>query len=104
MLTHALAPAQVIAVWEELQSRDYSWRGLPRYALGVSSGGAMALVLAQEFALQVGAPCPCSVPGRSTISRFRLPGSMPLLGSLRRPLGSCDACGTLPCTLRCSAL
>ena len=51
-------------MWEELEGRDYGWRGLPRYALGVSSGGAMALVLAQEFALQVGtnfhaAACSC---------------------------------------------
>ncbi len=43
---------QVVAVWEELEARDYGWAGLPRYALGVSSGGAMALVLAAEFPLQ----------------------------------------------------
>lgn len=41
-------------MWDELESRDYGWRGLPRYALGASSGGAMALVLAQVFPLQVG--------------------------------------------------
>ena len=44
---------QVIAVWEELEARDYGYKGLPKYALGVSSGGAMALVLAQFFPLQV---------------------------------------------------
>lgn len=44
---------QVIAVWDELEARDYGYKGLPKYALGVSSGGAMALVLAQFFPLQV---------------------------------------------------
>ena len=51
-------PLQVLSVWDELESRDYGWRGLPRYALGVSSGGAMALVLAQVFPLQVGSDAP----------------------------------------------
>ena len=44
---------QVIDVWTELASRDYGYAQLPRYALGVSSGGAMALVLAKFFPLQV---------------------------------------------------
>lgn len=44
---------QVVEVWNELEGRDYGWKGLPRYAFGVSSGGAMALVLAKYFPLQV---------------------------------------------------
>lgn len=52
---------QVLSVWDELESRDYGWRGLPRYALGASSGGAMALVLAQVFPLQVGSDSPSRV-------------------------------------------
>ena len=43
----------MIDVWTELASRDYGYAQLPRYALGVSSGGAMALVLAKFFPLQV---------------------------------------------------
>ncbi|BDA47549.1 hypothetical protein COCOBI_10-3970 [Coccomyxa sp. Obi] len=43
---------RVIAVWDDLEARDYGYKGLPKYALGVSSGGAMALVLAQFFPLQ----------------------------------------------------
>ena len=44
---------QVIDVWNTLANRDYGYAQLPRYALGVSSGGAMALVLAKFFPLQV---------------------------------------------------
>ncbi len=43
----------MIDVWTELASREYGYAQLPRYALGVSSGGAMALVLAKFFPLQV---------------------------------------------------
>lgn len=53
---------QVAAVWDELEARDYGWRGLPRYALGVSSGGAMAMVLAQSFTLQVRHASARSIP------------------------------------------
>jgi hypothetical protein len=44
---------QVIEVWNELAERDYGYAQMPRLALGVSSGGAMALVLAKYFPLQV---------------------------------------------------
>ena len=44
---------QVIDVWNELTERDYGYAQMPRFALGVSSGGAMALVLAKYFPLQV---------------------------------------------------
>lgn len=47
---------QVIDVWNALAERDYGYAQLPRYALGVSSGGAMALVLAKYFPLQVRTP------------------------------------------------
>ena len=40
-------------VWNELAERDYGYAQMPRFALGVSSGGAMALVLAKYFPLQV---------------------------------------------------
>ena len=44
---------QVIDMWTTLVDRDYGYAELPRYALGISSGGAMALVLAKIFPLQV---------------------------------------------------
>ena len=44
---------QVIDVWNELTERDYGYAQMLRFALGVSSGGAMALVLAKYFPLQV---------------------------------------------------
>ena len=59
-LLYALLTArvpQVIDVWNALAERDYGYAQLPRYALGVSSGGAMALVLAKYFPLQVSISC-----------------------------------------------
>ncbi len=43
----------MINIWNELAERDYGYTRMPRFALGVSSGGAMALVLAKYFPLQV---------------------------------------------------
>ena len=43
-------------MWNALAERDYGYAQLPRYALGVSSGGAMAMVLAKYFPLQVRTP------------------------------------------------
>ena len=44
---HAL---QVMQAWTVLSERS-GWAKLPRYALGASSGGAMALALAQRLPL-----------------------------------------------------
>ena len=44
------APPQVIRAWAVLAERG-GWAKLPRYALGASSGGAMALALAQRLPL-----------------------------------------------------
>ena len=58
-MLHALLTTcvpQVIDVWNALAERDYGYTQLPRYALGISSGGAMALVLAKYFPLQVRTP------------------------------------------------
>lgn len=38
--------------------KEKAWWGLPRYALGSSRGGEMALELALRFPLQVNSSCP----------------------------------------------
>ena len=45
---------QVTQAMQALQQRE-GWGGLPLYGLGISSGGAMVLLLAHRLEMQVGA-------------------------------------------------